>query len=223
MKTCLWLQVSFISWAHVVLSLSLFPARPGRPRLIFPERVGHVNRLNHGELQMGDATAKLSNWIYEPYERPLPVGLQLDPEHVHMVSTTSAIQWAVLTSDETVYVVFRGTAGTEDIFTDLNLFPVRVLSDKLNIVHGGIWNALHFADNEATDEIKIILKAAIADNPKIEVVVCGHSLGGAYAILCALELIHEDDPVKVDHVISHGPPQLRDTELLCYVCQLTIV
>ena len=221
MNSCLWLLVSFISWAHVVLSLSNVG---DRTRPIFPmddgikleERKTNDGPVNHRELQMGDATAKLSNWIYKPFQTsdkkgpmtPLPKGMYVERDNICMASSTS-IQWAVVTSDETVYVVFRGShTPTDFMIVNAATTPIRTFDGKSNVVHGGAWNALHSVDDMATDEIKVILEAAITTNPNIKVVLCGHSLGGAYAILCALELLHEDDGVKVDHVIGHGPPQV---------------
>jgi hypothetical protein len=206
MNYILSLLLSLLSWANVWR----------RRRLIFPiDGTSSVQECTRNtDFKLGDTTAKLAMWVYSPSTpdekgpmTPLPEGLRM--KQVHRTTKDSPLQWAIVTSDDTVYVVFKGSDRPTDILiVNSAIAPIHAFHDKSIVVHGGAWNALHSYRDMVTDNIKGILKAAIADKPSINVVLCGHSLGGAYAILCALELLHGDEGVKVDHVIGHGAPQV---------------
>ena len=157
-------------------------------------------------------TAALSFWIYSPDE-DLPVpGYTL--VRLIRASENSPVQWAIVKSQDTMYVVFRGTkleSTLTDVIIDVSALPFawRYDSDSdISIgVQGGMWTALHSQKKATAERIKDELMTEInALNSDMKIVLCGHSLGGGYAILCGLELLHMG--VKIDAIVAHGAPQV---------------
>ena len=97
------------------------------------------------------------------------------------VSVENAQAWVYFGTGKIV-VACRGTEPTQfaDILADLKTIPVR--HERNGMVHSGFWE-------EANKVYPDILKAVKAGRKnKEKVYVCGHSLGGAMAVL--LSLIH---------------------------------
>ena len=146
-------------------------------------------------------TAALSSWIYSPHSCALPAGLQLCNQ-IRLMEEEATVQWAVVSADDTLFVVFKGTSNVLDMMIDLGCLPLYVDSIELR-VHGGIWCALHSTKHSVVDEIILLLQTQPVDK---RVVLCGHSLGGGMALVSALELLCRG--CKVDAVIAHGSPQV---------------
>uniref|UniRef100_A0A7S4QH90 Fungal lipase-type domain-containing protein n=1 Tax=Alexandrium monilatum TaxID=311494 RepID=A0A7S4QH90_9DINO len=144
--------------------------------------------------------ALLSDWIYSPELGGLPERLRV--EELHRSTATDPVQWASVRKGETCYVVFRGTdLGGGDVLRDLLVdacvMPLQTPSGLH--VHSGMWTALC---QGALRAVTSRLGAAA------EVVLCGHSLGGGYAVLAAGELLHREPGRRGLRVVTFGAPQV---------------
>lgn len=86
-----------------------------------------------------------------------------------------AAQGFVASSREVVLVSFRGTESTSDWLSNLQVVPQSVAG--LGRVHGGFWG--QFAALQAE------LETRLAERQGVPLVITGHSLGGAIALLAA--------------------------------------
>jgi pimeloyl-ACP methyl ester carboxylesterase len=73
-----------------------------------------------------------------------------------------------------------------------------------------MWTALHPPKGSIAKQVQDILKSF--EGLK-EIVLCGHSLGGAYAILCGLELLQMG--VNIHAIVAHGAPQVIEPDFDC--------
>ena len=114
------------------------------------------------------------------------------------------VQWAIALSNDgnTAIVVFKGTDNPMDAVVGIS--AILDYKESLDLeVHSGMWGALHVKKNGVAEQIMAELREVGGGR---EVVVCGHSLGGGYALLLALEMLQRN--MKVSAVISHGGPQV---------------
>lgn len=101
-------------------------------------------------------------------------------------------------NQNTVVIAFRGTEPTElsDVAADLNAFPRdSVIGGK---VHMGFQIEVEKVWDEITDWMRHIF-----DNEKHDLFICGHSLGGAMATICAARMKQ-----KVDALFTFGSPRV---------------
>jgi acetyl esterase/lipase len=111
-------------------------------------------------------------------------------------------QGAVLADHEnlTLYIVFRGTEDWKDMLIDsrCNQFTVHIRGNECK-VHNGF--------HQAYDSVQTIIESLPYHELKnYTIVVCGHSLGGALATLCAayLNAMRLDNPINV---VTFGSPR----------------
>ncbi|MEY0226358.1 lipase family protein, partial [Providencia rettgeri] len=93
-------------------------------------------------------------------------------------------------------VVWRGTAGMDDVFTDMTFKPVKLQADMgvKGYVHSGFYNCFKTMDSDYPLRIKsnpgkesiLDIINDLASNRKL--FIAGHSLGGALALLHATKL-----------------------------------
>jgi len=117
------------------------------------------------------------------------------------VSVENAQAWVYFGAGKIV-VACRGTEPSQfaDVLADLKTIPVR--HERNGMVHSGFWE-------EANKVYPGILKAVKAGRKnKEKVYVCGHSLGGAMAVLVAAEL----QPNGGLH--TFGQPRVGNAEFL---------
>lgn len=145
--------------------------------------------------------ARASKWIYHEWDKP-PVDMHV--EHVELASDGKLVQWAAMRCGSTIYVVFRGTASVFDGIIDLGVVPYDHAAHGVR-VHSQMWAALHQRHDDVTNSVMQKVRELRADRED-HVVLCGHSLGGGYATLCALDLLHEG--VHVSAVRAFGAPQV---------------
>merc|ERR1712196_83016 len=123
--------------------------------------------------------AALSCWIYGgPIARSVPHGRV---RYFCGASSGNVVQWAIVDFDasKSVYVVFKGTDDIMDGLIDGNFLSAE--AHGLN-VHSAMWNALRQPGHSVFEALRRQLSGSEED-----VILCGHSLGGAYAILTALD------------------------------------
>lgn len=107
----------------------------------------------------------------------------------------------VATSDNVTVVVFRGTDNDIDWIVNL---AVGSLQTPKGPVHKGFYNAYQ----PLKPQIVKLVKAA---KPK-HLWITGHSLGGALAVICAYDLI-ENENLAVDGLITFGQPMVAKPQL----------
>jgi pimeloyl-ACP methyl ester carboxylesterase len=73
-------------------------------------------------------------------------------------------------------------------------------------VHSGMWNALHSQKQPIKTVISKVKEILRTQKGVQDVILCGHSLGGGYAILTALAMLKQE--VKVTAVLTFGAPQV---------------
>uniref|UniRef100_A0A7S2AUD3 Fungal lipase-like domain-containing protein n=1 Tax=Octactis speculum TaxID=3111310 RepID=A0A7S2AUD3_9STRA len=132
-------------------------------------------------------------------------------EHVTLMDGKSCLQWAILTSTQAIYVVFKGTKHPLDAIIDIGFLPNDENPTGLGL-HAHMWGAMHQKRNHAADTIAFKLEAlrqrsewGNQENPP-QLVICGHSLGGGYAVLAALDLLHRG--THLTSVVTFGAPQV---------------
>lgn len=87
-----------------------------------------------------------------------------------------AAQGFVASSAEVVLVSFRGTESAADWLSNLQVMPQTVAG--LGRVHAGFWGQF--------TALQAQLESRLAERPGVPLVVTGHSLGGAIAVLAAI-------------------------------------
>ena len=105
--------------------------------------------------------------------------------------------------DKEVYVLcFRGTEPDEfsDILADLNAIPDRAELD--GYVHDGFQDELDKVWDRIQNHMSIYFK-----NHKL--FICGHSLGGAMATVCASRMVD-----KVDALFTYGSPRVGSNDFV---------
>lgn len=103
-------------------------------------------------------------------------------------------------SNRTWFVAFRGTKTLEDILTDATVLPVPSTSIARGSVHMGF-------QQRAKDFDPLMLLPWLNENSKDKVILVGHSLGGAVALLAFLNVL------KVESI--NGLQLLREGRLRC--------
>ena len=160
--------------------------------------------LEGSPLESGSLTdARFSLDLARRYEALFPSADYRLVEHVHMMDDDNPVQWAIVESHDakTVIVVFMGTRSPTEILTGPLNKPEYAKDIDLDVNHY-LWNALHSKKNGVAEQIIRKLAAFAGRN----LVICGHSLGGGFATLFALELLQRGKAICA--VISHGGPQV---------------
>ncbi|CAK9074738.1 unnamed protein product [Durusdinium trenchii] len=173
----------------------------------FPfEMVGEAGRVHPGHLK----AAYLAKWVYQLRQEELTGLGGLLNIHLHVLrrmgdENPTPVQWAVLEDEDAFYVTFKGTDNFVDVVIDFDL-TLRCFCDMR--VHNGISGGLQHKPPDGKsvlDELEECLGSVSVQNAK-EVILCGHSLGGGYAILAALFLLYRG--FRVTQVVTFGAPQV---------------
>lgn len=105
-------------------------------------------------------------------------------------------QLAISSTGAKIYIAFRGTSNLHDFITDAKAWRTRVSCGE---VHQGFW--------EAWLGIKLKLIGELNDT-RVPIIVTGHSLGGALALICAKFLAV--NKYNVEAVYTFGCPRVGD-------------
>lgn len=118
-----------------------------------------------------------------------------------------------------ILLAFRGTAGTEDVLTDIDSTK-RTFTDGYTKVHKGFFDAMKLAKSMEYDiglednvnQVSHSLGHAInnANSSNETFLIVGHSLGGAIATLYAADLINRGVPKSKILVYTYGSPAVGD-------------
>lgn len=154
--------------------------------------------------------ARLADWIYAPTQKMCPEEVQV--RDVITSHSCSAVQYAICVDERTnppkCYVVFRGTVMTDlsDWAVNVSVTAARMASANGLIVHGGMLNEL---ENPMVPVLTMLTEKYDLQSAKdsgSDIFVCGHSLGGGYAVLAAAHLLRQS--FDVSQVFAFGAPQV---------------
>lgn len=107
----------------------------------------------------------------------------------------------IVSGSDVVVVVFRGTDDTEDWFINANMYLHYL---EVGEIHTGFAGAYGMVQTSIVEEVTRL-------KPK-PVWITGHSLGGAMALTCAVDMI-EFQNQSVDGVITFGQPKIGREKL----------
>ena len=123
-----------------------------------------------------------------------------------------------LPSEESIYVVYRGSEGWQNWMANLEftMRPYTSFHDQCEDckVHKGFYNAL-LADFDAVEEA---VKSLVTQFPSYKVKTTGHSLGAALSQLAALELVARG--VQVHSTYNFGQPRTGNAALASFATPL---
>ena len=133
----------------------------------------------------------------------------VDVRHATQKSgSNSPVQWLLARSWSKLYVAFRGTKDLQDGAIDLGAVPDFHRFKEYGIgVHGGIAHALEQEGDEVNHVVHDVLQVLDKHRlPGEQLVLCGHSLGGAYAQVMAVHLLSRK--VEVTALRTFGAPHV---------------
>lgn len=129
-------------------------------------------------------------------------------------------------------LIFRGSVTVRDFQVDSALFIQSVenpLFDKKDVsipqsrylgIHSGFQDYLFGrrkkrpGEESKFDQILAHLRRLLKQHPDYQIAVCGHSLGGALASLCAFRLATEEDLPKPIHCTTFASPRTGNISLV---------
>ena len=121
----------------------------------------------------------------------------------------------VVSNDDSTVIVFRGTDFVElsDWLSNVNMAPFDTPHGK---IHSGFYDAYHTGEAGRYFSMKHQVDEVLAQNNPKHLWICGHSLGGALALVCAFDL-EEKEGRKIDGMITFGQPLLVRQSLADYL------
>ncbi|CAE7254356.1 serA, partial [Symbiodinium necroappetens] len=127
---------------------------------------------------------------------------------VHAGNGVSPVEWLLARSGDAIYLCFRGTDDVQDAAIDFSVLPDFHRFKEYGIgVHGGIAHALEQEGDRLCHVVSDVLQALQEHRRAGErLVLCGHSLGGAYAQVMAVHLLTRK--VEVTALRTFGTPHV---------------
>ncbi|MBF0131040.1 MAG: lipase family protein [Magnetococcales bacterium] len=110
------------------------------------------------------------------------------------------IQWLTAIRGDDIWVAFAGTNEMADWLENLD---VRKIKTPYGSLHAGFCNA--------AKEIEDDIDRQVAHRPWKNITFCGHSLGGAIAVVTAARYMHLLPNVKL-HLHTFGQPRVGDAK-----------
>jgi predicted lipase len=159
---------------------------------------------------IADICAQLSNLAYDNPSK-LRAGFQLALGPTKVVLSIRTIQKddfrvLVASSDDAIFVVFRGTV----------IKSWRSARSDLKVSRMGLMNGLvHRGFGALMLRTKPFYKRRVkrADNGKKSLYFTGHSLGGAVAFLAAMDHVFHGEPLQVRQTYTFGQPRAGNRQL----------
>ncbi|KAI8463206.1 MAG: hypothetical protein J3K34DRAFT_496264 [Monoraphidium minutum] len=109
--------------------------------------------------------------------------------------------YLLATGGRTIYAAFMGTKQARDMVADVNAFHEAVWTEALQVAERSAVPTAHRGFLARSKAIDVSGLYQLAQDSGRSLVLCGHSLGGAVAKLCALRLLREQP--------EWPPPRMR--------------
>ncbi|KAI9849410.1 MAG: hypothetical protein M1838_000153 [Thelocarpon superellum] len=117
---------------------------------------------------------------------------------------------AVDKTDEVIVLAFRGSQSIPNFIDDVEFNQVPWDRCDGCLVHAGFWTAWLEIRSTVTQAIA----SAVAQNPDYQVIITGHSLGGAIAAIAAAEFRAAGTPATL---YTYGQPRIGNIPLSDYI------
>lgn len=121
-------------------------------------------------------------------------------------------QLMIITNYDTIYICFRGSSSFKDWQTNFNLkLETCEKNNKSYMIHAGFKNQYYSVKEKIISNLLYYISNKRYNN----IVICGHSLGGALATLCSLDLI--DNIIFLNkniYCVTFGCPRVGDKDFV---------
>lgn len=125
----------------------------------------------------------------------------------HISNKKYDTQVNILNNNNTLYICFRGTSSLQDwkINLDSRLIEYKKNNNKFKI-HNGFYTQYNSVKNN-------IMPFIMKNNTYNNIVICGHSLGGALATICSFDLC---DNIYNSNItcVTFGSPRVGDKKFV---------
>ncbi|CAO3668253.1 unnamed protein product [Rhizopus stolonifer] len=132
-------------------------------------------------------------------------------------STLSDTHGYVLRSDaqKTIYLVFRGTNSFRSAITDL----VFTFTDYTPVTGAKVHAGFYSSYKQVVNDYFPIIQAQLTAYPTYNVIVTGHSLGAAQALLAGMDLYQRESRLSADNLFIYtvGSPRVGNPTFAYYV------
>ncbi|KAI8090274.1 lipase [Gilbertella persicaria] len=160
----------------------------------------------------------LTKWDCKQCLKYVPDG-KLIKTFSSLISDTNGF---ILRSDaeKTIYLVFRGTNSIRSAIADLKFDFVNYPNVKGAKVHRGFLQSY----NEVVAAYFPVIQDQLTAFPNYKIIVTGHSLGGAQALLAGMDLYQRDSRFspKNLHIFTAGCPRVGNPDFAYYVDSTSI-
>lgn len=175
-------------------------SRPAPPAsLLEPLRLAWDSE-SHADWPVAELLALMSEKAYLTPVEAATSYQKLGFERSMPVVAGSMIGYFVSAEDVAV-IVFRGTDDTSDWLTNLNWFPA---DTPHGAIHSGFYNAYQ--------PLKPRIATLLSESPPKHLWITGHSLGGALALVCAYDLMGNEN-LDLNGIITFGQPMVARKQL----------
>lgn len=152
---------------------------------------------------------------YALFSRMAYLDYDITPEELSVLKHVSKISfvdkkeaqvWIFLDTLENELVIsFRGSDSLGDILANFCIVPTKFMDDKKALGH------VHLGHQTCYKIVRESILKTIQDQKPAKVTVCGHSLGGACATLCALDIakVFRNASLQIQ-CYSYGAPAVGD-------------
>ncbi|KAI9029626.1 Alpha/Beta hydrolase protein [Phycomyces nitens] len=138
-----------------------------------------------------------------------------------LVKTFKSSKWDtngfVSRNDKTkvITLVFRGSSSIRNAIADIKLS----LAEYPPVVDAKVHNGFYQSYTEVQKEVLSTMFKEISAYPDYKIVVTGHSLGAATAVLAALDLFQRDDRFNSKNlsIITYGEPRVGNPAFAYYM------
>lgn len=163
---------------------------------------------------VAETMAMLSDYAYLPPFNAEQKFRELGFSDCVAIVQGSMIGYVVSSEDSTV-IVFRGTDFVElsDWLSNVDTAPFHTPHGK---IHNGFYGAYHAGEADRYFSMKQQIDEVLAQAKPKRLWICGHSLGGALALVCAYDL-EENEGREIDGMMTFGQPLLVRQKLADYL------
>ncbi|MGB3467469.1 MAG: hypothetical protein WBA74_19445 [Cyclobacteriaceae bacterium] len=145
--------------------------------------------------------ADLAKWSYESYNAILT---RWSDYHPTIIEAGDLLVISIII-DNQMFLAYRGSANSKNWFRDLQYSQIEARPVSKNYAHKGFVAGY----NNIRGKIRQHLENQFSGGNLLGLHICGHSLGGALANLCALDMVNNPiSGVKLKECVTFGQPRV---------------